>query len=125
MQKTDVSTAQGDTGSPSFVTGFGLGLLAGAAGFVLFGTKKGEALRRDLQKAFAEAYKEEIAAGQVTGEAISLRDFLATAVSKVKEELDLDAHQAKKLKDLTEKRRSKSKRSKPKSANAKTKFKGT
>ena len=117
-------STQEDSGTPSFVTGFGLGLLAGAAGFVLFGTERGKALRKDLQKAFTEAYQEEITAGVVTGEAVSLRDFLATAFSKVKEELENDAGEAKKIRDQS-KSKVKAKSAKSKAANSKSKFKNT
>lgn len=78
-----------DSGTPSFVTGFSLGLIAGAAGFILFGTKKGVQLRRQLQQAFAEAYREELAAGDELGAPASLREFLSAAVDKVKAELKL------------------------------------
>ena len=116
--------SQEDSSTPSFVTGFGLGLIAGAAGFVLFGTERGKALRKDLQKAFTEAYQEEIAAGEVAGEAVSLREFLATAFSKVKEELEMDAGEAKKIRDQS-KSKTKVKSAKTKAANTKSKFKNT
>ena len=113
------------TGAPTFVSGFGLGLLAGTAGFVLFGTKKGEILRRNLQKAFAEAYQAEIAAGVSTGEAVSLRDFLKTTLEKVKEEYEID-NRGKKISGSTgDKRKSKTKAGKTKVLNQKSKFKGT
>ncbi len=114
-------------GSPSFVTGFGLGLLAGAAGFVLFGTKKGAAIRRDLQTAFAQAYKEEIASGQVTGEAVSLRDFLSSAFAKVKEEFELSAQETERASASrkTSAGAKRAKLSKPKAVTPKTKFKNT
>ena len=114
-------------GSPSFVTGFGLGLLAGAAGFVLFGTKKGAEIRKDLQTAFAQAYQEEIASGQKTGEAVSLRDFLSTAFAKVKEEFELSAQETERT-SATRKTTSTAKRakaSKTKVITPKTKFKNT
>lgn len=114
-----------ENGAPSFVTGLGLGLLAGAAGFVLFGTKKGTSIRRDLKKAFAEAYHEEIAAGEVTGEAVSLREFLTTAYSKVRAEFKLDEQAAEKLSSSNGKRKLKRKTHKEKSVNTNAKFKGT
>lgn len=127
LTKTDttrMATAQ-DNSTPSFVTGLGLGLLAGAAGFVLFGTKRGSAIRHELKQVFAEAYQEEIAAGEITGEAISLRDFLTTAFAKVKAELDLDTEAAKKIAAGQNKNKSKTKSTKTKASAAKTKFKNT
>ncbi|MBP7875821.1 YtxH domain-containing protein [Candidatus Woesebacteria bacterium] len=112
-----------DQNSPSFVTGFGLGLIVGAAGFVLFGTKKGSLLRQDLQKAFAAAYKEEIAAGEVMGEAISLRDFLSTAFSKVKEEIEIDMQAGRATTKSLTKSKVHTKSAKQKSGSTKSKFK--
>lgn len=112
-----------EQGVPSFVTGFGLGLLAGAAGFVLFGTKKGSIIRRDLQKAFAQAYEQEIASGAVTGEAISLRDFLTTAFTNVKAELELESTTAAKQTKVSSRHSAKTRGHKSKSTETKTKFK--
>lgn len=112
-----------ETQTPPFVTGFGLGLLAGAAGFVLFGTKRGAQLRGELQKAFIAAYQEELAAGEVAGQSISLRDFLTTAFKKVKEEVALDALEGKSHASSHKSTKTKSKTARPKSTDAKTKFK--
>lgn len=39
----------------SFVTGLTIGMFAGAAGYFLFGTNKGKALRQELEKEWASA----------------------------------------------------------------------
>ena len=112
-----------ETQTPPFVTGFGLGLLAGAAGFVLFGTKRGAQLRGDLQKAFAAAYEKELATGEVAGQAVSLREFLSTALEKVKAEVLLDEAETKSHASKSKTAKPKSKSSRTKTADSKTKFK--
>lgn len=108
--------------TPPFISGFGLGLLAGVAGFVLFGTKKGEVLRRDLQKAFAAAYEKELANGEVAATAVSLREFLSTALEKVKAEVLLDEAESNAHASARKTGKSKSK-PRTKTTDTKTKFK--
>lgn len=62
--------------SNSFVTGFTFGLFAGAAGYFLFGTKKGEELRRQLVIEWEEAKEHMAQEGVITHQKVSLRDFL-------------------------------------------------
>lgn len=64
--------------SGSFVTGFTVGLFAGAAGYFLFATDRGEKVRQELQKEWKEAKDRVQAEGTVTED--HLEDIAETVV---------------------------------------------
>lgn len=49
----------------TFMTGFGVGLAAGAIGMYLFGTDEGEKLRKELKDSWQEAAKDLLAEGTI------------------------------------------------------------
>lgn len=51
------NTVPRDNDQGSFLTGFGLGLFAGAAGYFLFATDKGKKIQDELAKEWQEAKK--------------------------------------------------------------------
>jgi len=60
----------------SFVTGFTFGLFAGAAGYFLFATKKGEQLRQQLADDWEDAKEHMVKEGLIPHNKVSLRDFV-------------------------------------------------
>lgn len=57
-----------DQDSGSFLTGFSLGLFAGAAGYFLFATDRGQQVRQDLQAEWAAAHERLVDEGFLTGQ---------------------------------------------------------
>ncbi len=66
---------QSEDGS-SFVTGFTIGLFAGAAGYYLFATEKGAKLRKQMVADWEGAKEHLIEEGVIEDNRISLRQFL-------------------------------------------------
>ncbi len=58
----------------SFVSGFTIGLFAGAAGYFLFGTKRGAQIRRQLAEEWEDA-QEHLSREGMVQPGVSLRDF--------------------------------------------------
>ncbi len=85
---TDVTTdsplaseANHDTGS--FLTGFTIGLFAGAAGYFLFGTDRGGKVRRELMTEWENARGELVERGIVENPRATLRELVKDAVEEV------------------------------------------
>ncbi|PIY80545.1 MAG: hypothetical protein COY80_02160 [Candidatus Pacebacteria bacterium CG_4_10_14_0_8_um_filter_42_14] len=76
-----------DHESGHFSTGFSLGLLAGAAGYFVFGTNKGKEFRVELSKKWQEAKK--VAADEWPKEAgaETIGDFLKTMITQISSEI--------------------------------------
>jgi len=64
------------TQQSSFVTGFTLGLFAGAAGYFLFGTKKGGQVREQLVNDWEDAKEKLVEEGVIDKPDISLRELV-------------------------------------------------
>ncbi len=62
--------------SSSFMTGFTVGLFAGAAGYYLFATEKGKKLRRQLSQEWELAKDQLVADGAIVNPQTNLREFL-------------------------------------------------
>lgn len=77
---------QADSGS--FITGFTLGLLAGAAGYFLFATDRGVSVRKELAKEWQQAKQDLIAAEVVPDTAESVKDWLLKQLRVVSGKLD-------------------------------------
>ena len=60
----------------SFVGGFALGLVAGAAGFFLFATSEGKKVRQKANQAWQEASSELQAQGLIDDPQTTIHDFL-------------------------------------------------
>lgn len=66
----------------NFVAGFSLGLLAGAAGYFLFGTEKGAKVRKQLVEEWEGAQEHLINEGALP-EKLNLRQFLQNVFEEV------------------------------------------
>jgi len=82
-----------DHESGHFSTGFTLGLLAGAAGYFVFGTNKGKEFRVELSKKWQEAKK--IAGDEWPKEAETVGDVLKNIVMQISKEV-AEANDSKK-----------------------------
>jgi gas vesicle protein len=67
----------------SFLTGFTIGLFAGAAGYFLFATDKGGKVRKSLAREWQEAQQSWLATEQVAGGTASLRDLARDFFSQI------------------------------------------
>ena len=67
----------------SFLTGFSLGLFAGAAGYFLFGTHSGKKVRQDLSKEWDQAKEKLAQDGIIDDPDASLRDVVHKFVAKI------------------------------------------
>lgn len=74
-----------DHESGHFSTGFTLGLLAGAAGYFVFGTNKGKEFQVELSKKWQEAKK--VAADEWPNEAETVGDVLKNIVAQISSEV--------------------------------------
>ena len=101
-----------DPDQGNFLTGFTLGIFAGAAGFFLFGTQKGSDLRDQLTAEW-EAAKADLVQEGVIDQNQSLRDIIAGVFTKIG--LNIQATQKSPEKHLTKTNREKK---------TSTKFKG-
>lgn len=79
-----------------FLNGFSLGLLAGAAGFVLFGTKRGEQIRHQLRGEWKQAVQE-LGAEALQAPPATLRDFLHQSFDTFQRELQAAPTPAKRV----------------------------
>lgn len=68
--------------SNSFVTGFTIGLFAGAAGYFLFATEKGAKLRKQLADEWEVAKSQLAADGVIADSQLSFRDFIRDVFQK-------------------------------------------
>ena len=66
----------------NFLTGFTIGLFAGAGGYFTFGTKKGDQVRQQLMKEWEKAKSDLVKQG-VIEEGKSLRELLYEVVEKL------------------------------------------
>jgi len=66
----------------NFLTGFTIGLFAGAGGYFIFGTKKGDQVRQQLMKEWEKAKSDLVKQG-VIEEGKSLRELLYEVVEKL------------------------------------------
>ena len=67
----------------SFVTGFTVGLFAGAAGFFLFGTKKGETIRSKINAEWDNAKEQLAQEGVISSSDLSIRDMFASVIASI------------------------------------------
>lgn len=98
----------------SFLTGFALGVFAGAAGYFLFGTDRGHKVRRDLQREWENAKQDLLTRTEPESAEVAmlnLRDALYKVAGWLGEFQPSEVKSAKKT-------------AKPKTKQAKTKFKG-
>jgi gas vesicle protein len=77
-QVTTQGTSQG-----SFLNGFIVGLFAGAAGYFLFGTKKGETIRHKINEEWEQAKVQLSDQGVIESSDMTIREFLASIVEKI------------------------------------------
>lgn len=79
-------TPSSDQGS--FLAGFSIGLIAGAVGYFLFATDKGEKVRDSIQEEWQSAQKRVMNNG---GEAVqaSIRDLVKQAVDQVMAKIEI------------------------------------
>lgn len=106
---------QDDQGS--FLTGFGVGLVAGAAGYFLFGTDKGKKVRQELAEEWETAKAKMEKEGVIENKAASLRQVIGDVVTKVSKELSG-------AKPQTEKKPKSTKKKTTKKTSSPQKFKG-
>jgi len=66
-----------------FIAGFSIGLLAGAAGYFLFGTKRGAEIRHELVKEWENAQEHLAKEGVISSQPLSLRNFLQNLSEEV------------------------------------------
>ncbi len=80
--------------SQVFATGFGLGMLTGVVGYFLFGTKRGQQLRKSLSQEWQHAQSHLQEQGVLSKSAEekeqSLSEFLNQLKNQILTELDLD-----------------------------------
>lgn len=77
IQDTSQETSQG-----SFLNGFTVGLFAGAAGYFLFGTKKGETIRHKISEEWEQAKVQLADQGVIESSDMTIREFLASIIEK-------------------------------------------
>ncbi|HYD35241.1 MAG TPA: hypothetical protein VD999_04195 [Vitreimonas sp.] len=87
--------SQSSHDSGSFITGFTLGMFAGAAGYFLFGTKRGEKLKKELSKEWQKASENWQESGAAQTGTATIREmarqvfeWLTTEGQKMSEEMD-------------------------------------
>ncbi len=66
--------------SGSFLTGFTVGIFAGAAGYFLFGTSRGQKMRERLAQEWNQA-RHEVDNGQFSN--LTIRDIISSAIKVV------------------------------------------
>jgi hypothetical protein len=71
-----------DQDQGSFLTGFTVGLFAGAAGYFLFGTDRGEKVRSTLQDEWEEAKDKLVDQGVIRDKSVTLREVVRETVSR-------------------------------------------
>lgn len=108
-ESTQQSSAAGGSSSNegSFVTGFTVGLFAGAAGFFLFGTNKGQVVRGKLSQEWNQAKKQLAQDGVISSPDLSLRDMFTQLISTITDV----PHEDKKVKKAAPKKKSSSEKS--------------
>lgn len=62
----------------SFVTGFTVGLFAGAAGYFLFATKRGKTLRQKIESEWQDAQAHLLTKGSIEESTTNLRDAIGS-----------------------------------------------
>lgn len=78
MTDQETSSDQG-----SFLTGLTVGMLAGAAGFFLFGTKDGSKIRKDLSKEWESAKLHLFTQGKVDNPHLTLKDVVSQFIASM------------------------------------------
>ncbi len=106
----------------SFLNGFTIGLFAGAMGYFLFATDKGQKVRKQLNTEWEKARKELEDSGKIEKGKGTIKDILAELADKTSRFLSETKTKNNKLKI----KNSKSKKTKARSSPSRTKkFKGT
>lgn len=72
----------------SFLNGFTVGLFAGAAGYFLFSTKKGESFRKLVSSEWDQAKHSLADAGVIDSPAMTVRECIVSVVSTVAKQID-------------------------------------
>lgn len=85
-----------DSGQGSFLTGFTVGLFAGAAGLFLFGTKDGEKVRRSLNQEWKQAKEKLAEDGVIENKDQTLREIVEGVFKKIQGEMQSSTHQPNK-----------------------------
>lgn len=106
----------------SFLTGFSLGIFAGAMGFFLFGTNDGKKIRHDLNQEWEKAKVKLAEDGIIANPDQNLRDVIHDYVAKIWGEKKADEIIPPSLSEKHVKPKSKSKSSESKKTTKK--FKG-
>lgn len=110
LQHKNKSMATNDSHQGSFLNGFTLGLFAGAAGYFLFGTPKGESVRKKMSQEWEYAKKHLAEQGVIESSNMTIRDLLRTCVEQLaatttpqhKQQLKPQQKQAKSSKSTTD-----------------------
>lgn len=76
-----MSNQSSDQGS--FLTGITIGMIAGAAGYFLFGTKDGKKIRKDLTKEWEGAKLHLLTQGKIDNPQLSLKDVIAEFINSM------------------------------------------
>lgn len=84
--------ADQDQDQGNFLTGFTFGLFAGAMGYFLFGTQKGEEMRQQISQEWEQAKEEMVKSGVVESKH-SIRDVIDLMLAKVAANIE-EANQA-------------------------------
>ena len=72
----------------SFLTGFTVGLFAGAAGYYLFGTNQGKKITDKLSDEWESAKERLAAEGVIDNPSLSLRQVVGQVLNQVKERIE-------------------------------------
>ncbi len=79
----DQFSPEPDRDSGSFLTGFTIGLFAGAAGYFLFGTDRGGKVRSELMEEWENAKEHLMQKGVLDNPQASIRDLIKDTVEEV------------------------------------------
>jgi gas vesicle protein len=82
-----------DPDQGNFLTGFTFGLFAGAMGYFLFGTEKGEELREQLSQEW-ESAKNDMAEAGVIDQSHTIRDVVNLVLNKINTEIEANQQSA-------------------------------
>lgn len=80
----------------SFLTGFTVGLFAGAAGYFLFGTDKGKKVTERLSDEWENAKEKLADEGVIDNPNLSLREVVGQVLNQVKERIEIPATESSK-----------------------------
>lgn len=82
-----------DQDQGNFLTGFTFGLFAGAMGYFLFGTKRGEEMRGQIAQEW-EMARTELSESGVVEKNHTIRDVIQTVLTKINDHIDAAGQEA-------------------------------